>query len=242
MARARREREEPKPKWTPLSSAIATNAVAILALIVAALAYYETRQARLTATRDEVVIRTHRVGGNASAVIRKISSGPIAMSGVSIPWDIVITNVGASTISISAIDIHELTSQGSHVLYVHLAGPVLTPDQQKAVDLPLSIEAGKSERLTVMVGLIAGSRAYKLLSAGLEGNAKPVSLNALEKTLAASKIDIYDNPAEPIFVSGEVRGWSVASPIREQSFAFSIKTVRGAVATDISSWYSSRRP
>ena len=201
---------------------------------------YESHEARVSTVRDKLLLRARRPMGDQPISIRK-SAGELHFGSVAVPWELLLSNTGNSTVSITRYEVSQIDGNSSQVLYSGLDRGLFSPEGNQPVSLPMVLEAGKSVRLLAVVGLNPGRKAYTTMAETIQGNEATVSLSSIEGALAKRGIDLYDNPVAPYISDGAVIGWRVEQQGKEQVFLFKMNTARGAVVTEVSSWYDLKR-
>jgi hypothetical protein len=219
------------------------SVVAAVALLVSLLSLYESHETRMAAMRDELLLRARRPMGDQQINIKKVSvSGGMRLGAIAVPWEVLLSNTGNSTASITGYEVTEASPLRGQVMYSGIDGGVFSPEGSQAVALPITLEAGKSIRLIIVIGLNPGPSVYAALSEDMTGTQKTLPLVAVEKFLAKRGIDIYDNPITPMILSnGEVSGWSVEKQGKEQVFLIKVRTARGIEVSEVTSWYDLKR-
>ena len=215
---------------------IATVA-AVVAIVISLFSLYESHEARVAAFRDELIIRARRPMGDTQISILN-TRGPLAFGAVRVPWEVLISNTGTSTVSITGYNVRQIQGKSGEVDYSGLDKGLVSPDSGEVVGLPISLEAGKSVRLLLVIGLNPGAKAHKVLLAAAGDREARLPLYAAEKLLAKSGIDIYDNPVTVLGSGDEFNGWSVDKQGKEQVFLLTFRTARGGEVSEVTSWYS----
>jgi len=213
--------------------------VAGIALVVSLFSLHETHEARMAAVRDELLIRARRPMGDQQVNIKK-ETGTVHFGPIAVPWEVLLSNIGNSTVSITGYEVLEVTPDGQ-LMYSGIDRGIFSPLNNQAVALPLTLEAGKSIRLSLLLGLNPGPSAYATLTESMTGNQKTLPLIAIEKLLAKKGIDIYDNTVVPMLSNGEINGWRVEKQGKEQIFLIKIHTARGVELAEMTSWYDLHR-
>ena len=151
------------------------------------------------------------------------------------------SNVGSGTISVTGYEVTQVVRSNEIVSYSGLDGGLTTAETGEPVALPLALEAGKSVRLNLNIGINPGQRAYEELTDQLVGSRATISLNKAELTLAGKAIDMYDNRVKPYIDNGKVVGWEIENWKNEQIFLVKVTTSRGAVTGELAFWYDRQR-
>jgi hypothetical protein len=222
---------QPRAAWiAPVAS--------VVAIVISLFSLHESHEARVAAFRDELIVRARRPGGDAPVSILKVP-GAMALGAVVVPWDILISNTGTSTVSITGYEIQQVADRSNAITsYSGLDNGLVSLESGAAIRLPISLESGKSVRLTLSIGLRPGARAYQALLAVVQDRERHIPLFDAEKLLAKNGIDMYDNPVSPLSSGAELNGWSVDTHGREQVFLLKFRTARGAEFGEVTSWYS----
>jgi hypothetical protein len=215
------------------------SVTAVFAFVISLFSLYESHEARVAALRDELIVRARRPMGDTLISIHKVN-GSLKLGVIRAPWDVLISNTGSSTVSITGYEVLELRSnlgkvegQLGEVSYSSLDRGLLSPESGQVVGLPLTLEAGKSVHLLLLLGLIPGDKAYKVLLTAIGDREASLPLLTAEKLLAKSGIDMYDNPVTLL-----PSGWRVEKQGKEQIFLLKFRTARGTEIREITSWYS----
>ena len=214
--------------------------VAFVALIVSLISLYEAHEARVSSVRDEVLLRANRPMGDQPVSIKK-TAGAVRFGSVTVPWDLMVSNTGNSTISITGYEASQIAGSKGQLMYSGLDRGLFSSESNQPLALPIVLEAGKSIRLLAVVGLNPGQKAYNVLAKTVSGTEETRSLKSVEKLLASKMLDIYDNPVTPLNTSGVVSGWRVEKQGKEQVFIFKIRTARGSEVKELASWYDFKR-
>ncbi|RDS84169.1 hypothetical protein [Dyella psychrodurans] len=210
---------------------------AVVAILISCFSLYESHETRVAVFHDELVIRARRPMGDTPIFIHK-ESGPAPFDGIRAPWNILISNTGASTVSITGYDVLQIGGTFGEMFYSGLKGGLHSPESEKSVSLPISLEAGQSIRLLLVVGMNPGVKAYKLLLAEVGDHDAQMPVDTAEKLLAKNGVDMYDNPVSLLGSGDESNGWRVDKQGKEQIFLVKFHTARGAEAKVVMSWYS----
>jgi hypothetical protein len=216
------------------------SVIAVIALVASMFSLYESHEARVSTVRDQVLIRSRRPMGDQLISIQK-SVGEFHYGSITAPWELLISNTGNSTISITKYEVFQVTSEGGQIMYTGLNRGLSMPKSNQQIDLPLVLEAGKSIRLLAHIGISPGKSAYRAITEAMPDRIATKPLSQIEKVLAKKGIDIYDNPVIPFIDGGEVSGWQVEHLGKEQVFLFKLQTARGADVNELSSWYDLKR-
>lgn len=216
------------------------SVVAAVALVVSLLSLYESHQARLATVRDELILRAKHPMGDQKINVKKMP-GSMHFGAVSVPWELLLSNTGNSTVSITGYEVAESSSAAGQIMYSGIDGGILSPETKQAIELPVTLEAGKSIRLLLIIGINPGAMAYAELTEGMSESHRTLPLDTAEKLLAMKEIDIYDNPVTPIVFDGKVNGWRVEKQDKEQVFLIKFHTARGVEVSEVTSWYDLKR-
>lgn len=216
------------------------SGVAVVALLVSIFSLYEARQARVAATRDELSISLHRPTGGTTISITK-RPGSIKAGAVVAPWSMLLSNVGSSTVSVTGYEVTQIAGSNDWVSYSDIDSGITSAEKDEPVSLPLALEAGRSVRLNLHIGLNPGPRAYDILSEAMVGKTTSMATGQAELLLAAKSIDIFDNPVKPMHADGTVSGYSIDNWKNEQVFLVKLTTSRGAVTSEPAYWYGRPR-
>lgn len=214
--------------------------VAALAFVVSLFSLYESHETRMTTIRDNVTFHVSRYTGDYPLGV-KSTRGSMRLGVVEALWEILVSNTGSGTVSLTGYEIYQVAQQGGEILYSGMDKGIFSVDNLAPVNLPITLEAGKSIRLLLKIGISPGENAYKLLCSTVERKQRMMTLEIAEKLLAANGIDIYDNTVVPFWVDGEVSGWSVEKRGNEQNFLLKIRTSRGTEICNITNWYDMKK-
>ncbi len=216
------------------------SVVAVIALVVSLLSWYEAHEARVASVRDELILHARGPTSQMPLVFRPTTGGLNAFGSVIVPWDLLLSNTGNSTISITGYKVVQVADQGREVQYSGLDSGLFSGDGKESLPLPMVLEAGKSIRIVAMVGITPGKGALRVLTELLSKQSSAMSVYSIEEFLAAQEIDIYDNTVTPYVSNGKVFGWRVNQHGNEQRFMFTLRTARGTETKELSSWYDYR--
>lgn len=236
-------RKQPIPDPLVRSQTIATwlaSGVAVVALVVSLFSLYEARQARISATRDDLSARVRRPAGDATISVTK-KSPTLKAGSVVVPWNLLLSNVGNSTISVTSYEVTQIVGSDKYVSYSGLDNGLSAAETNEPIALPFSLEAGRSVRLNLNIGLNPGPSAYEHLTSLMVGATASMSIGKAELSLAGKSIDIFDNPAKPMISDGTVMGWEIENWKNEQVFLIKLVTSRGAVTSELAFWYDRPR-
>jgi hypothetical protein len=216
------------------------SGVAVAALLISILSLYEARQARISTTKDDLSVRLHRQGGDTPISIVKRPS-VVRAGTVVVPWSLLLSNVGSGTISVTGYEVTQIARSNETVSYSGLDSGLTAAETGEPVSLPLALEAGRSVRLNLNIGINPGQRAYEHLTESIVGSSATISLGKAELSLAGKAIDIYDNPVKPYIDNGMVVGFQIEDWKNEQVFLVKLTTSRGAVTGELAFWYDRPR-
>lgn len=213
--------------WVTTSIAIIALLISIASVIVNEIRYIKKEQEAVYVTLTKAyseyptsTIATHS-GIYRSGLINTI-------------WEVVISNIGKSTVSIIKYDL--LTIHDSNIVnYSNLDQGLFHQNQAKA-QLPLNIQPGTSTKLYLKSGISLGPKASKIISeAPPEIKSKIMELS---KYLAGKgQIDFFDNPVTPHWDGNKVMGYAVDSQLNDQIILISFKTAKNNSFGDESRWY-----
>jgi hypothetical protein len=186
------------------------------------------------------LLRARRPIGNQQINILKSVGENSNFGSITVPWELLLSNIGNTTVSITEYEVFQLDTEGQ-ILYTGLDRGLFSPENNQLVALPIALEAGKSIRLTAVIGLNPGKKAYAAITENMSNIQMQQPLIKIQKILAKKGLDIYDNPVVPSIMDGEVSGWRVEQQENEQIFLFKMHTARGVEANEVSSWYDLKR-
>lgn len=216
------------------------SGVAVVALLVSMLSLHEARQARISTTKDDLSVRVRRQGGDTPISIVKRS--PVTRAGtIVVPWSLLVSNVGSGKISITGYEVTQVARANEIVSYSGLDSGLTVAETGEPVVLPISLEAGRSVRLNLNIGINPGQRAYERLTESIVGSRATTTVGEAELSLAGKEIDIYDNAVKPYIDNGKVVGFEIANWKNEQVFLVKLTTSRGAVTGELAFWYDRER-
>lgn len=167
-----------------------------------------------------------------------MESGPLVFGAIRAPWSVLISNTGADTVSITGYEIRQIAGKLGNMYYSNIDGGLHSPDSMERVTLPISLDAGHSVRLLLVVGMNPGPKAYKLLLAAAGNHDAQMPLKEAEQLLAKGGVDIYDNTVSYLNPAEPTDGFRVDTQGKEQVFLLRFYTARGAQAQTTMSWYS----
>jgi hypothetical protein len=213
--------------WVTTSIAIIALVISIASVIVNEIRYIKNEQEAVYVTLTKAYSEyptsttTNHSGIYSSGLINTI-------------WEVVISNIGKSPVSIIKYDL--LTIHDSNILnYTDLDQGLFQTNQEKA-QLPLNIQPGTSTKLYLKSGISLGPKASKLIS-----EAPPdikSQIMELSKYLAEKgRIDFFDNPVTPHLDGNKVIGFAVDSQVNDQIILISFKTAKNNIFGDKSRWY-----
>lgn len=212
--------------------------IAAFALLISIFSLYESHEARLATVRDNVTFQIGRYLADYPLVVRKANEN-MTLGAVEVLWEILISNTGGSTVSITGYEIFQVDPQGGQMMYSGMDKGIFSAENRAQVSLPIALEAGKSTRLLLKVAISPGKRAYKILSTTIEKEQKTLTLKSAEKILAMNGTDLYDNVVVPL--DPEATGWKVEKQGNEQTFMVKFYTARGAEISKLTSWYDLKK-
>ena len=166
--------------------------VAALAFVVSIFSLYESHEARVAAVRDNVAVLVGRYTGDYPLGVQNTNE-QMTFGAVEAIWEMLVSNTGGSTVSITGYEVFQVAQQGGEIQYSGMDKGIFSIENLAPVNLPIALEAGKSVRLLLKVGISPGKSAYKILRSTIEAEQKVLMLHAAEKLLATNGIDIYDN-------------------------------------------------
>ena len=108
---------------------------------------------------------------------------------VPINYEIILANNGENTVSIISYDLWQIGNQGP-VQFSHLKNGIYEKDD--ILEFPLTIEPGKSRKITIKVGIQIKDFVYNILNEELE-EGKPVNFKKLETILLSQNTDLFGN-------------------------------------------------
>lgn len=131
--------------------------VAFVALIVSLISLYEAHEARVSTVRDEMLLRANRPMGDQPVSIKK-TAGAVRFGSVAVTWDLMVSNTGNSTISITGYEVSQIAGSKGQLMYSGLDRGLFSSESNQPLALPIVLEAGKSIRLLAVVGLNPGKK------------------------------------------------------------------------------------
>lgn len=213
------------------------SVAAVFAVLISCISLFESHETRIAALQDELIVRAQRPMGDTPIFIHK-ENGPLAFGAIKAPWNVLISNTGASTVSITGYEVRQIAGNFGDMFYSGIDGGLHSPDSTKLVSLPISLEAGQSIHLLLVIGMNPGPRAYKLLLTETGDHDAQMLLSDAEKLLAKGGVDMYDNPVSLLNMVDANNGFRVDKQGKEQVFLLRFHTARGAQAEATMSWYS----
>lgn len=108
---------------------------------------------------------------------------------VPINYELIIANNGENTVSIISYDLWQIASQGP-VQFSNLKNGIY--EKNDMLEFPLTIEPGKSRKITIKVGIPIKDFVYNILEKEFE-EGKPVNFSTLETTLLTNNTDLFGN-------------------------------------------------
>lgn len=210
--------------------------VSLIALFTSVWSVWETRETRLATTKDQIQVQARRPFGNELISTTKNQTFPFGI--LIVPWDIVISNIGNSTVSITDYEVSQQNTSDKIDYYSDLNHGLTSADTNESITLPITLEAGKSMHFKLLIGIKLGENANRIVSKIPNTKNKPISIHAIEHELATNKIDIYDNPVTTFGTDKIIAGWRVENTDKNQIFNFQFKTARGYSTQAYSSWYN----
>ncbi|KAF0220178.1 MAG: hypothetical protein FD174_1417 [Geobacteraceae bacterium] len=213
---------------------------ATLALIVSLFSLYESHEARISAIRDNVTMQITRYTGDYPLVTRN-GNEHLTLGAVEVLWEVLLSNTGGSTVSLTGYEILQVAKEGGEILYTGMDRGIITAESLAPIHLPIALEAGKSIKLLLKIGISPGNSAFQILSSTIAKEQRTITLREAEKYLALKHLDIYDNTVIPYYINGDVSGWRVESRGKEQVFLVRFRTARGTEISKVTHWYDLRK-
>lgn len=210
---------------------------AVFAVLISCISLYESYETRVAVFHDELIVRAQRPMGDVPIFIHK-ENGPLVFGAIRAPWNVLVSNTGASTVSITGYEIRQIAGNFGDMFYSNINGGLHSPDSTKLISLPITLEAGQSVRLLLVIGMNPGPKAYKLLLAATGDHDAQMPLSDAEKLLAKGGVDMYDNAVSLLDPAEPNNGFRVDNQGKEQVFLLRFHTARGAQAQATMSWYS----
>ncbi|MGI2329147.1 hypothetical protein [Planococcus sp. YIM B11945] len=108
---------------------------------------------------------------------------------VPVNYEIILANNGENTVSIISYDLWQIDNQVP-IQFSHLKNGIY--EKNDLLEFPLTIESGKSRKITIKVGIQVKDFVFKILEEEF-GEGKPINFNTLETTLLSQNTDLFGN-------------------------------------------------
>lgn len=156
---------------------------------------------------------------------------------ISVYWEVILSNVGESNLSVTSYDVKQVGQDFPAVMYSGMDHGLHTFDEgkPKALDLPLELTAGNSRKVFISLGLLMTPESTGLVKEKFASGPAP-TLKTIWHFLFTKGMDFYGNMVKPL-PGGAGYTWPELGQIREQVFAVTFKTARGAAVGELLSWY-----
>lgn len=214
--------------WVSAISAIISIAFSLLAL-------YQSYQAQSKSSQERILLEVSRYSGDYDVDIKDWGGRQPLPGVLSTYWECLVANNGDAAVSLTSYDVGVASSASGPLSYTGLNQGLFDQDL-RPLTLPLNLEPGKGTKLFIRLGIALGPKAYQTLKEA-EQNGIPHTITAVNKALAAKRLDVYDNSTEPFFEGSKVAGFKVFDMSREQLFLITFRSARGAHVSDTTRWY-----
>jgi hypothetical protein len=148
-------------------------------------------------------------------------------------WDFVVANNGPKNVSLLSYELKQM-HDGSSDWFTGLDRGIFDSNNSR-VEFPLVIDAGKSVRFAVEIGVPVDPKAHALVSKH-EGEPFRTIQEAL-RYLAKNHTDLFGNSVEPVLDGERVTGFSVKPSSIEPVFILRFESTRGGKFWDAVFWY-----
>jgi len=228
--------------WATWVAAVA----AALAVPVSLYSLYQSHEAQLSATREDVMLRVSPYHGDYPVTFKdwlpaiaddslEDGRGPDFGGVAGTLWSVLIANNGASPVSLVSYQVQ--VADDRHAVYYSGLDQGLVDSQLRPMNLPVNLAPGTSQQCFVRIGAGVARHALKYVREIFSSNAT-VSQDVLSKGLALHETDIYGNRVKPMMDGAKVVGWSLeTSAPAEQRFVVVFRSARGIPFSDASSYY-----
>jgi hypothetical protein len=156
---------------------------------------------------------------------------------ISAYWEVMLSNVGESSLSVTSYDVKQVGEDFPAVFYsgMNQGLYVFEDGNFKPLDLPIEITPGNTRKVFVRIGLLITPEAFKLIKENFSDSSN-ATLKTIWHFLFTKGTDFYGNKVEPLPAATGFR-LPAMDQVREQVFGITFKTSRGASIVDLVSWY-----
>lgn len=214
---------ESKTETVAIVVAIASIVISLASLGFSIFVYRSSRLESLSVeaslARGGGVIRCRDFGG-AAGVLQT-------------PVEVVLSNTGDRTLSVTRYEIFEISGSGGRIQYTHLDGGLVASE---GTPLPIILGAGESQQVFLWLGLrpVAEARSIIVTERLCE---QALSRRLLQLVLGRQSMDLYGNKVE-LVEYGEA--YNLSGPditADRQRFILVVETGRGSRFAATTSWY-----
>ena len=156
---------------------------------------------------------------------------------ISVYWDIMLSNVGRTNLSVTSYDVKQVGETFTAVSYSGMNQGLFEFEDGyfRRLDLPIVLNAGTSRKIFVRLGLLIVPESYALIKHHFPNSPK-VTLQPIWHFLFSKGTDFYGNKIERL---PKNTGYRLPSQdqVREQEFVISFKTSRDVDVAEPLSWY-----
>lgn len=156
---------------------------------------------------------------------------------VSVRWEVILSNVGETNLSVTSYDVKQVGDAFPAVMYTGMNQGLFEFDPLgfKRRDLPLVIPAGESRKIFIQLGVLMTPESYKLVRDQFS-NSSNATLGTISTYLNSKGTDFYGNKVEPLPKNTGFR-FPSKDDVREQVFVASFDTARGTSIQEPLSFY-----
>lgn len=208
----------------------------ILAVLISIIALYFSYLAFQHSAKDILIFSVERYQGDYKTKLYKFASSEMPAL-INSYWGCLLVNRGGKAVSIVDMDVEQLSEKGI-IKYSLMKGNIYDKEM-KPITLPFDIDPSKSVKTYMEVRLAVDPRSFSVLNEKYSFD-QSYSIEEIIRFLALRSIDFYGNPVRPYLYNGEMKGFEVEAPQKQQFLNFTVKTGGRNEFLSQAGWYTAR--
>jgi hypothetical protein len=198
------------------------SAVAVVALLMSAVSAYFTWQSNQV-KKEALAMMTRPTGACHTEYHGGEERGDIGLC-----WSVTLANESENRLSIVDYEVFDILD-GKRVWiggFRNLEAVDGTP-----LSLPITLDGGEAREIIVRSPIMVPPAVAHAIAQlpEYQGHAlASLTLSAIQRALAAAKLDFMGNQVEPMIIDGQVTGWSIPPPFKSALSELVLTTGRGA--------------
>jgi len=203
--------------------------ISALAVVISLFSLYEAYKSRVANVSDVLTVSAEHPRLDS---LFYVSTQKFVDSGVvKATCNVLISNQGASTISITEYGIYERRKSHEDKINSEFGSGLYLDDLSKEFDLPILLESGRSLKAKLVIGIIPSSRAYNNLLECTKGQNATIEYVDMLKLTDGGGRHFYDLLLGDAPVETEVEGVKLSIFEYEPVYILRLHTSRGTVAS-----------